>query len=178
MPFCFLQNAFQTLFVTAGKPHLGLGLVIVAGFTNVFLDYFFLSICKMSIEGAALGTVLACLIPSLTGLLYLTLNRKGSLYFVKFKFDHKVIREALGNGSSEMVTNLANAISTFLFNYQCQKFYGDDGVAAITIVLYFQFLFTAILFGYSMGIAPVISYKYGKNDKVELRSLLKKSLMV
>ena len=178
LPFCFLQNAFQTLFVTAGKPHLGLGLVIVAGFTNVFLDYFFLSICKMSIEGAALGTVLACLIPSLTGLLYFTLNRKGSLYFVKFKFDHKVIRETLGNGSSEMVTNLANAISTFLFNYQCQKFYGDDGVAAITIVLYFQFLFTAILFGYSMGIAPVISYKYGKNDKVELRSLLKKSLII
>ena len=29
-----------------------------------------------------------------------------------------------------------------------------------------------------MGIAPVISYKYGKNDKVELRSLLKKSLII
>lgn len=178
LPFCFLQNAFQTLFVTASKPRLGLWLVVGAGIMNVFLDYFFLGVCKMSIEGAALGTVLACLIPSVTGILYFTFNKKGSLYFVKFKFERKIIGEAFGNGSSEMVTNLANAIATFLFNYQCQKFYGDDGVAAITIVLYFQFLFTAILFGYSMGIAPVISYKYGKNDKVELRSLLKKSLYI
>ena len=178
LPFSFLQNAFQTLFVTAGKPHLGLGLVIIAGIMNVFLDFLFLDICHMSIEGAALGTVLACMIPSVTGLIYFTFNRKGLLYFVKFKFSLKIIKEALGNGSSEMVTNLANAISTFLFNYQCQRFYGDDGVAAITIVLYFQFLFTAILFGYSMGIAPIFSYKYGNNDKGELKSLLRKSLLI
>lgn len=178
LPFCFLQNAFQTLFVTAGKPHLGLSLVIGAGIMNIFLDFFFLDICHMSIEGAALGTVIACLIPSITGLIYFSLNRKGILYFVKFKPDFKRIKEAFSNGSSEMVTNLANSISTFLFNYQCQKFYGDDGVAAITIVLYFQFLFTAILFGYSMGIAPVFSYKYGKNDKKELKSILAKSLII
>lgn len=178
LPFSFLQNAFQTLFVTAGKPHLGLGLVICAGIMNVFLDYFFLDICSMSIEGAALGTVLACLIPSVTGLLYFSFNRKETLYFVRFKFDFMKIKEAFTNGSSEMVTNLANAISTFLFNYQCQKFYGDDGVASITIILYFQFLFTAILFGYSMGIAPVFSYKYGKNDKKELKSILRRSLAI
>lgn len=176
LPCIFLQNAFQTLFVTAGKPHLGLSLTVIAGFSNVFLDYLFLDIIGLSIEGAALGTVLACLIPSLTGLLYFSFKRNGTLYFVPFKINLVKIKEALINGSSEMVTNLANALSTFLFNMQCQKFYGDDGVAAITIILYFQFLFSAILFGYSMGIAPVISYKHGKGDKNQIKSILQRSL--
>lgn len=178
LPFIFLQNAFQTLFVTAGKPKLGLFLIFIAGITNIVLDYIFLSVVHMSIEGAALGTVIACMIPSIVGMVYFTFNRKGILYFVKFKFDFKNIRNALINGSSEMVTNLANAITTFLFNMQCMKFYGEDGVAAITIVLYFQFLFTAVFFGYSTGIAPVMSYKYGNDNKKELRYIYSRSLLI
>ena len=178
LPFIFLQNAFQTLFVTAGEPKLGLFLIILAGIINILLDYLFLGVVHMSIEGAAFGTVIACMIPSCVGLLYFTFNRNGILYFVKFKFDFKNIKDALINGSSEMVTNLANAITTFLFNMQCMKFYGEDGVAAITIVLYFQFLFSAIFFGYSTGIAPVMSFKFGSGNKKQLRYIYSRSLIL
>lgn len=88
-----------------------------------------------------------------------------------------MIRKALFNGSSEMVTNLAEGISTFLFNYTFMKFYGEDGVASITIVLYFQFVLIAIFFGYSMGVAPIISYKYGSRDTEQLKKIHKNSLI-
>ena len=178
LPFIFLQNAFQTLFVTAGKPKMGLCLIVLAGVINILLDYIFLGIARMSIEGAALGTVIACMVPSIFGLIYFSFNRRGILYFVRFKIDYKNIRNALINGSSEMVTNLANAITTFLFNMQCMKYYGEDGVAAITIVLYFQFLFSALFFGYSTGIAPVMSYKYGSGNSKELRYIYSRSLII
>lgn len=128
-PMLFLQTAFQTLFVTAGKP--GLGLV------------------------------------------YFTKNRTGSLYFVPFKFDGATLAAACGNGSSEMVSNIANAITTFVFNTLFMRYRGEDGVAAITIAMYFQFVFTAVYFGFSMGVAPVISYKFGEKNIPQLRHIFR-----
>lgn len=88
-----------------------------------------------------------------------------------------MLRNATINGSSEMVTNLANSVSTYMFNYLFLKFYGEDGVASITIVLYFQFIFTAIFIGYSLGVAPVISYKQGSNNTKQLKDIIRNSMI-
>lgn len=72
-----------------------------------------------------------------------------------------------------MVTNLSTAVVTYLFNMTMLKFLGETGVAAITIVLYGQFLFTAMYMGFSMGVAPVISYNYGRDHRVLLRRIFK-----
>ena len=48
---------------------------------------------------------------------------------------------------------------------------GEDGVAAITIIIYTQFLLTALYIGFSMGVAPVISYNYGKQDHARLKKV-------
>lgn len=72
-----------------------------------------------------------------------------------------------------MVANLSNAIITYLFNIMMLKFLGEPGVAAITIVLYGQFLFNALYMGYSMGVAPVISFNYGKKNSTLLQRIFK-----
>lgn len=176
MPFYFLQTAFQNFFITAGKPGLGLLLIILAGLTNVVLDYIFIVPLNMGVAGAALATGIGCCIPAIVGLIYFAVNKSGELHFSKPVIDIKMLLRSCGNGSSEMVTNLANAVTTFLFNMLFMKYYGEDGVAAITIVLYFQFVYTAIYFGYPSGIAPIISYKYGAEDKKQLKSIFKISL--
>lgn len=176
-PAFFLQTAFQVLFVTAGKPILGLSVTVVAGVANIILDYVFIVIMDMGIDGAAYGTVMSYVIPAVAGFLYFGLNKKGSLNFVKFKPDWKMLIKACGNGSSEMVTNIANAVTTFLFNIIFMKLYGEDGVASITIVLYFQFVFTAVFFGYSIGVAPVFSFKYGRKDYEQIKENFNRSIV-
>ena len=101
-------------------------------------------------------------------------NRK--LYFVKPEWNAKTLIESCFNGSSKMTTNLANAVTTFLFNYMFMKYYGKSGVASITIILYFQFIIVTIFFGYSIGVAPIISYKYGEKNHSQLHEILKYSL--
>ncbi len=177
-PFFFLQTAFQTFFVTAGKPVLGLTVTVLAGLTNMVLDYVFIVPLQMGIAGAALATGIGYSIPALTGILYFFLAKKGSLHFTVPKFDGLVLLRSCTNGSSEMVSNLANAVTTFLFNLIFLKYYGEDGVASITIVLYFQFVFSAVYFGYSSGIAPVISFKYGHGEHSQLKTLVKNSLIL
>lgn len=72
-----------------------------------------------------------------------------------------------------MVTNLANAVTTILFNYVFMHYYGEDGVASIAIVLYFQFVFSAFYFGYSSAVAPIIGYKYGARDYKQLKYIIR-----
>lgn len=176
-PAFFLQTAFQTFFVTAGKPTLGLIVTLLAGAANIILDYLFMAILDMGIAGAALATGIGYCIPAVVGFIYFSIAKKNPLHFVKTKPNWSMLLYACVNGSSEMVTNLANAATTFLFNYMFLKYYGEDGVAAITIILYFQYLFTALYFGYSNGVAPVISYKYGCGDQEQLQSIFKSSLL-
>lgn len=176
-PLYFLQSAFQVFFVTAGKPSIGLLVTISAGITNIVLDWFFMAILKMGMSGAALASVLGQLVSALSGILYFSFKRNLLIRLMRFRFSFSLLVKSCFNGSSEMVTNLASAITTFLFNYQCLKFYGDSGVAAITVVLYFQFLINAVIFGFSSGIAPVISYKMGNNDLDQVKKIFKISMI-
>lgn len=176
-PAFFLQTAFQTFFVTAGKPGLGLAVTVIGGVMNVVLDYVFMVPCQMGIRGAAVATGIGYLIPALVGILYFFIPRKDMLYFVRPRYDGRVLLYTCTNGSSEMVTNLANAVTTYLFNIIFLKYYGEDGVAAIGIVLYFQFVFTAVYFGYSNGVAPVVSYKYGNGDREQIKKTFQNSVL-
>lgn len=176
---CFmLQTAFQIFFVTAGKPIIGLVVTIASGIANMVLDYVFIVCFNMGIAGAAVATGIGYSLSAVIGLIYFTFFRKKQLYFVKPKSEEKLLIRTCANGSSEMVTNLANAVTTFLFNYIFLKYYGEDGVAAITIVLYLEFVFTAIFFGYSNGIAPIVSFKYGQKNIAQLKKIFKSSLII
>lgn len=173
---CMVAMLFQSLFVTAGRPIMGLVVTAIGGVANIVLDYIFIVLLNMGIAGAALGTGIGYSIPAAYGLLYFSLSRRGTLYFVRTRFAGRMLLQSCANGSSEMVTNLATAVTTFLFNQQMLRYVGEDGVAAVTIVLYTQFLLTAVYLGYSTGTAPVFSYNFGSGDTAQLKRLFRMSL--
>ena len=166
IPANVLQTLFSNLFGTAGKPSLGFGLSVLTGIANIVLDYIFIVLCNLGIQGAALGTGFGYLIPTIGGLVYFT-QTKGILSFTKPKLKWAVIKESCFNGSSELVSQLATATTTFLFNNTMIYLLGEDGVAAITIIIYSQFLLNTLYIGYSMGVAPVIGFNYGNKNNVQ-----------
>lgn len=177
IPFAILQVLFQFFFVTAGKPNLGLILTILGGVANIFLDYLFMGPMNLGIKGAAIATGIGFTIPAVIGLIWFAKKEDRLLCFTKPKFDGKVLFKTCTNGSSEMVSNLAVAVTTFLFNKLMMRYVGEDGVAALTIVLYAQFLFTAVFLGYTSGIAPLFSYNYGAQNEKRLKKLFKLSII-
>ena len=171
LPANVIQTVYANLFVTAGKPGLGFGLSVLAGLANILLDYVFIVPGGMEIRGAALGTGLGYLIPVAAGTVFFFRNR-GALSFVKPRWRGALLTESCLNGSSEMVGQLAAALTTFLFNLTMMERLGEDGVAAVTIMIYSQFLLNTLFIGFSMGVAPVIGFHYGSGNRKQQRKIL------
>ena len=172
-----LQVFAQGFFITAGKPIYGLASIIIGGLFNVLLDYILVGVCGMGVMGAAVATGVSYCIPAFLFLGYFAINHKGTLYFTKFKIVPKEIIKVCTNGSSELVTNISAAIITIVFNVTLLRIAGENGVAAISAIMYLQFMLTAAFMGYSFGLIPVISYKFGESDSQQLKYIFRSSMM-
>ncbi|MGL5330122.1 MAG: MATE family efflux transporter, partial [Peptostreptococcaceae bacterium] len=176
-PFIILKVYFDYFLVTAGAANLGLISSVGGGIINIVLDYMFMAKLGLGVKGAALATCIGYVLPSFIAIIYF-FNKKNVLHFVKPKKDMSVIVQSCSNGISEMVNQISSGITTFLFNIVIIKFLGEDGIAAVTVILYMQFLLNSAYLGFVSGVSPRISYNYGKKDSGELHKLLKYSLII
>lgn len=149
-----------------GAPAYSLATALSGGILNIVLDYILIGCFRMGILGAALATMLGLLLSFCMGLYYFL--RKGKvLLFTLHSLSFREAVRCMVNGASEFVDQLAIAITTIVFNRTALIFAGEDGVAAVSIIMYLQFLSIGVYFGFSMGIAPSLGYAYGdKKDGV------------
>ena len=180
LPFNALQYFFQSFFVTAEKPHLGLAVTVSSGVTNMILDaVLVLSLpVQHKLAGAAAATAASQLVGGAVPLIYFGRKNSSILRLGKTKFDGKAILKACTNGSSEFMSNVSMNIVGMLYNLQLLKYAGENGVAAYGVMMYVSFIFAATFIGYSVGTAPVIGYHDGAQNYPELKSLLRKSLLM
>ena len=166
-----VQSLFICFFVTASRPKLGLFYTIIAGLSNIIFDYIFIVLLNMGVEGAALATGISYCIPTIGGTFFFLKHSRG-LCFARPRLRLGILKSSCLNGTSEMTNNLSGCIITFLFNITVIKYAGADGVAAISIILYCQFLLTSLFVGYSVGVAPIISYHYGSKNTLYFKHLI------
>lgn len=176
-PF-MLQNCFQSFLVTAERPKLGLGISIAAGLTNMALDFLFIYVFPWGLVGAAAATVLSQVVGGVIPLIYFWRKNTSLLQLVCFHFEWKPIIKSCVNGSSEMLTNLSTSLLNMLYNLQLMRLVGENGVSAYGVIMYVSFIFTGTYLGYAIGAAPIVGYHYGAGNKKELKSLLRKSLLL
>ena len=176
-PFCTMQWVFQCFLVTASKPNIGFVLTLFGGCLNIIFDYLFIVTFNMGIAGAAYATAISWVVPCIGALGYFIFNKNG-LTFKKPHFHFIILGKSMYNGSSEMIGQLAQALITILFNLLMMKYLGENGVAAITAALYCEYLMISAIFGFSIGIAPIISYHYGAKNINYLKKTIKKSFLM
>lgn len=180
LPFYVLQLLFQSFFVTAEKPQLGLAVTVSAGLTNMVLDaVLVISLPQQyKLAGAALATALSQVVGGTVPLFYFARKNSSILRLGRTSFDGRAILKACTNGSSEFMSNVSMNIVGMLYNTQLLKFAGENGVAAYGVMMYVSMIFSAAFIGYSIGTAPVVGYHDGARNFPELKSLLRKSLVV
>ncbi len=174
-PF-MLQNVFQSFLVTAQKPHAGLIVTIIAGLTNMSLDALFIVVFRWGVAGAALATGISQCIGGLLPLVLFLGKNDSLLHLVPTRLEWRPFFLSCTNGMSELMGNISSSIVSMLYNFQLLNYAGENGIAAYGVLMYVQFIFIAIFFGYTIGVGPVIGYHYGAGNHAELKNLLRKSL--
>ena len=178
LPPVILGVVFQSYLMTEGKAHIGMVASIIGAVLNIFLNWLLISRLEMGLTGAALATGLNYLVPAVVGFVFFMVNKNGTLYFVKPKFEFPVLFQASTNGVSEMITMGASSITMTLMNNTLMDLEGPMAVASAGVIWAGVGLLMNIFIGYTSGIAPVISFNFGKEDTVRLKGIYQKSLVI
>lgn len=173
-----LQNLFQSFLIAAEKPKLGLAATVAAGVTNMVLDALFIAGFRWGVAGAAIATGLSQCVGGILPLFYFAFPNNSLLRLTRTKLEIRPILQACGNGSSEMMNNIASSIVGMLYNFQLLKYAGEDGVSTYGVLMYVNFCFAAIFIGYSVGSAPIVGYHFGAQNRSELQNMLRKSIIL
>lgn len=180
LPFYILQLLFQSFFVTAEKPHLGLIVTISSGVTNMILDCVLVMLLpqEYKLAGAAAATALSQFVGGIIPVIYFSRRNNSLLRLGRTHFYGKATLHAFTNGSSEFMSNISMSLVGMLYNLQLMKYSynGEDGIAAYGVMMYVSMIFSGAFIGYSVGTAPVVGYHYGAQNHAELKSLRQKSL--
>lgn len=164
-----LENVFQSFFIAAEKPKLGLKVTVAAGLTNMVLDALFIAVFKWGVAGAAIATGLSQCVGGVLPLVYFLRPNSSLLRLSPTRLRLRPILAACGNGSSELMSNISSSLVSMVYNLQLLRLAGEDGVSAYGVLMYVQFIFISIYIGYSIGCAPVVSYHYGAQNHGELK---------
>ena len=173
-----LQNVFQSFFIAAEKPRLGLFVTVAAGITNMALDALFIAVFNWGVAGAAIATGLSQCVGGVLPLIYFLRPNTSLLRLRPAALRLRPILQSCGNGSSELMSNISSSLVGMLYNFQLMRLIGEDGVSAYGVLMYVDFIFKAFFFGYSIAVTPVVGYHYGAQNHAELKSLLRKSLII
>lgn len=179
LPAFMLQMCFQSFFMTAERPQLGTVLSIVCAVTNMVLDALFIVVFRWGLAGAAAASMLACCVGGIFPLWYFSSRRnRSSLRMVRSRFEREPLLQASSNGLSEYVGNISWNVLAICYNLQLLRMMGENGVAAYSVLLYYGYIFAAVFFGYNIAVTPVIGYNYGAQNRTELKSLLRHSVIL
>ncbi len=172
-----LMNNFSLYMIASGRATLSLICSVAGGVLNMVLDYVFIAIFGMGIGGAAVATGIGYSVTAVA-VLFVFSSKKSLLHFKKPVIRFRVLANAAANGCSEMATALVTGIITMMFNWTMLRYVGEDGVAAVTIIMYVLMFASSLYTGYSYGVAPMLSYYYGGQDNIKLKKLVCTSLKV
>lgn len=179
LPFYILQTAFWSLLMAAEKPSLGTWMTIASGAMNIVLDALLIIVFGWGLAGAAVATVAGMALGALYPMWYFSREREGAcLRLTKCRLERRPLLKACSNGLSEYVTNVALSIVGICYNIQLMNYIGEGGIVAYGIVMYVAYVFAAVFIGYNIFITPVAGFNYGAQDHTELKSLLRKSLVI
>lgn len=178
LPFFVLQIMFQSFFVAAEKPNLGLTVTISSGVTNMVLDAVLVILLPQQhkLAGAAVASAMSQVVGGTIPLFYFFRKNNSILRLGKTAFDSRAILKACANGSSEFMSNISMSLVGMLYNFQLLKYAGENGVAAYGVMMYVSMIFAAAFIGYSIGTAPIIGYHDGAKNYTELKGLLRQSI--
>lgn len=168
-PFFTSSLTMNNLLRYEGKAKFGTVGLMIGAVINIFGDMILMFGLHLGIAGAGISTAVSQVI-SFSILLSMFLRRKTQTRIsVKYVArDFKTVWNIIGTGFPSLLRQTLNSVATMLLN-RTAGVYGDEAVAAMSIVSRISFFPMAVAIGIGQGFQPISSFNYGANKKKRVR---------
>ena len=176
-PFIMMANGFVHLFRSVGMIKEGTIGLVLGNVINMVLDYVFIAILQWGTAGAALATSLGFVCATIYYMFCMIWEgRKGNqlvpLTPKRFLPNRAMIRNVVSIGiPGALITVLMSVSNIVLNNYI--SIYGSDAVASYGIAYKLDMIPILLSVGLSQGVAPLVGYCYGGNEKKRMSDIVK-----
>lgn len=162
---CIFQGISQVCcdFVrVSGKPVMGMCVTGIGAVTNIILDFLFVVVFDMGVQGAAVATVIGQFCSAAFGSVLIFSGRT----LVKITGDIFRIRTGLAAriiscGFSFFIAQVAMGLISFVYNGQLGKYGGDTAISVYAVVSSVMTFVIMPASGISQGIQPILGNNYG-----------------
>ena len=175
-PFLTAILTFTTLLPSAGYPGYSMVVNVVANVVNIFMDYVYIHIFKMGVEGAAWATLTGYLV-GLALMMVLILGKKIRVYVsFKIKASFSLLKDVLVQGGPEAMTQIGFSLQFAFCNALASTLAGTAGIVALSLCIQANSI-VSIFLGSIMGSSvPIMSLLHGQRDFSGEASVLRRSL--
>lgn len=153
-----------------GNPKIAMFTMLIGAFLNIVLDYVFIIIFKMGVQGAALATIISQFISAIW-VLYYFYSKKSVLKIQKkyLKIKMQIFKDIVSNGLAPFSMQLATSMVTVLYNTNLQALGGDLATSSMGVINSLSMVILMPAFGINQGSQPIMGYNYGasKHDRVK-----------
>lgn len=176
-----LANGFVHLFRSVGLIKESTFGLVLGNVINIVLDYVFIAILGWGTAGAALATSLGFVFATIYYIFcMIQQSHKGNqlvpLSPKRFSPNVTMVRNVVSIGiPGALITVLMSVSNIVLNNYI--SIYGSDAVASYGIAYKLDMIPILLSVGLSQGVAPLVGYCYGGNEKKKLFDIVKNTML-
>ncbi len=164
---------------TEGKPFLSMVAMIAAAGTNIILDYVFISLMGLGVEGAAYGTIIGQFVGLVIYLNYYFRGR-SNIHIASADFipDFKLLGKIMGIGMSTFAMTVGTSVSMMFINAYLQVYGGNEAVTSMGAINSLYTFFIMPIMGVTQGVQPIIGFNYGAKQMHRSYETLRQSIII
>ena len=164
-----------------GQPNFASGVIIVANIINIILDYVFLGVLHMGIEGASLAMLIGYIFALLCTLKY-HFDPKRTFRFVlsKLKFRTWITStiEIIKIGLPGASMGFFNVLLMYIMNLIVGGILGELGLDIFNVCVVSLLLISILIMGFAETLSSIVPIYYAQNDYYNLNHIVRNSLII
>ena len=151
---------------TEGKPYFAMASQLVAAGVNIVLDYLFIGVFGMGVQGAAIATVIGQFAGFAMLAWHFFISKKSMLKLTaaNLKLKLSIALNIFVIGGSTLVINIGTSVSAAIMNIALITYGGDSAIAAMGAIGSMIVVVMMPIFGLQQGIGPIIGYNHGNKQ--------------
>lgn len=174
--FAFVLMYAASILIRADHaPKLAMNAMLVGNISNMVLDYVFVMVFDMGLQGAAIAT---CISPFLTviGVSFHFIKKKNTVHFTKDCFHKDLFLRIFSNGLGSGIMEISAGAIILLFNVVILHLADELFLASYAIVTNIAYVCKGLLNGFAQGIQPILSANFGAGNQGRVKEALKVSI--